>query len=84
MKARTMKRFWAVLLCLVMVLGLLPAAALADEGPEMETTVLDITKTVAQAGNVAPGAATFTFELLLGGREDEDGNPIYERLGTAP
>ena len=58
MKARTMKRFWAILLCLVMVLGLLPAAALADEGPEMETTVLDITKTVAQAGNVAPGAAT--------------------------
>ena len=49
MKARTMKRIWAVLLCLVMVLGLLPAAALADEGPEMETTVLDITKTVAQA-----------------------------------
>ena len=49
MKARTMRRFWAVLLCLVMVLGLLPAAALADEGPEMETTVLDITKTVAQA-----------------------------------
>ncbi len=41
MKARTMRRFWAVLLCLVMVLGLLPAAALADEGPEMETTVLD-------------------------------------------
>ena len=83
MKARTMKRFWAVLLCLVMVLGLLPAAALADEGPEMETTELDITKTVAQAGNVAPGAATFTFELLLGGREDGDGTPIYERLGTA-
>lgn len=49
MKARTMRRFWGVLLCLVMVLGLLPAAALADEGPEMETTVLDITKTVAQA-----------------------------------
>lgn len=49
MKARTMKRFWGVLLCLVMVLGLLPAAALADEGSEMETTVLDITKTVAQA-----------------------------------
>lgn len=71
------------MLCLVMVLGLLPAAALVDEGPEMETTKLDITKTVAQAGNVAPGAATFTFELLLGGREDEDGNPIYESLGTA-
>ena len=71
------------MLCLVMVLGLLPAAALADEGPEMVTTELDITKTVAQAGNVAPGAATFTFELLLGGREDEDGNPIYESLGTA-
>ena len=66
-----------------MVLGLLPAAALADEGPEMETTVLDITKTVAQAGNVAPGAATFTFELLLGGREDEEGNLTYESLGTA-
>lgn len=71
------------MLCLVMVLGLLPAAALADEGPEMVTTELDITKTVAQAGNVVPGAATFTFELLLGGDEDEDGTPIYERLGTA-
>ena len=78
-----MRRFWGVLLCLVMVLGLLPAAALADEGSEMETTELNITKTVAQAGNVAPGAATFTFELLLGGIEDEDGNPIYKRLGTA-
>lgn len=44
-----MKRIWAVLLCLVMVLGLLPAAALADEGSEMETTELNITKTVAQA-----------------------------------
>lgn len=53
-----MRRFWGVLLCLVMVLGLLPAAALADEGSEMETTELNITKTVAQAGNVAPGAAT--------------------------
>ena len=83
MKARTMRRFWGVLLCLVMVLGLLPAAALADEGPEMETTVLNITKTVAQAGNVAPGAATFTFELLLGGSEDGDGTPIYKSLGTA-
>lgn len=47
MKARTMRRFWGVLLCLVMVLGLLPAAALADEGSEMETTELNITKTVA-------------------------------------
>lgn len=71
------------MLCLVMVLGLLPAAALADEGSEMETTELNITKTVAQAGNVAPGAATFTFELLLGGREDEEGNLTYESLGTA-
>ena len=83
MKARTMRRFWGVLLCLVMVLSLLPAAALADEGPEMETTKLDITKTVAQAGNVAPGAATFIFELLLGGSEAGDGTPIYEQLGTA-
>ena len=46
------------MLCLVMVLSLLPAAVLADEGPEMETTELDITKTVAQTGNVVPGAAT--------------------------
>lgn len=57
-------RVWNILLCLVMVLGVLPTLALADEAPEMEITELSITKTVEQGGNVAPGAAEFTFELL--------------------
>ena len=66
-----------------MMLGVLPTLALADGAPEMETTELSITKTVQQGGNVAPGAAEFTFELLLCAEEDEAGNLIYRILDTA-
>ena len=44
---------------------------------------LPITKTVEQGGNIAPGKETFTFELLKGGNEDSEANPIYQVLDTA-
>lgn len=44
---------------------------------------LPILKTVEQAGNTAPGRASFTFELLLGGLEDSYGNHIYQVIDTA-
>ena len=44
---------------------------------------LPITKTVEQDGNIAPGRETFTFELLMGGNEGSEANPIYQVLDTA-
>ena len=44
---------------------------------------LPITKTVEQGGNIAPGKASFTFELLKGGNEDSEGTPIYQVLDKA-
>lgn len=44
---------------------------------------LPITKTVEQGGNIAPGKETFTFELLMGGNEGSEANPIYQVLDTA-
>lgn len=44
---------------------------------------LSIEKTVVQGGNVAPGSETFTFELLMGVGEDQDGTPLYRLLDTA-
>ena len=80
-ETRTARRIWSTLLCLVMLLGLLPAGALAYGTTEQ--TNLPITKTVEKTGNIIPGQETFTFELLLGGTEDSDANPIYELLDTA-
>ena len=44
---------------------------------------LSIEKTVVQGGNIAPGEASFTFELLMGVGEDQDGTPLYRLLDTA-
>ena len=43
---------------------------------------IPITKTVEQGGNIVPGEASFTFELLKGGDEDNEGNPVYQVLDT--
>lgn len=43
---------------------------------------LSIEKTVAQGGNIAPGKASFTFELLLQTDEDSNATPIYQLIDT--
>ena len=95
-KRKSTGKFLSRLLCLVMVLGMLVPMALADElgrvpGSSDTNTYekadieveIPITKMVEQGGNIAPGEASFTFELLKGGNEDSEGNPIYQVLGTA-
>jgi len=80
----------------MMVLGMLPITAQAEEwgrvpGSSDTNTYekadieveIPITKTVEQGGNVAPGEVSFTFELLMGGNEDSEANPIYQVLDTA-
>lgn len=44
---------------------------------------LSIEKTVVQGGNIAPGEASFTFELLLQTGEDSNATPIYQLIDTA-
>lgn len=84
-KRKNTGKLLSILLCLMMVLGMLPITAQAEEwgkvpgssdtntyekaGIEVE---IPITKTVEQGGNVAPGKASFTFELLMGGNEDSE------------
>lgn len=95
-KRKSTGKFLSRLLCLVTVMGMLVPMALADElgrvpGSSDTNTYekadieveIPITKTVEQGGNIAPGEASFTFELLKGGNEDSEGNPIYQVLGTA-
>ena len=95
-KRKNTGKFLSRLLCLVTVMGMLVPMALADElgkvpGSSDTNTYekadieveIPITKTVEQGGNIAPGEASFTFELLKGGNEDSEGNPIYQELGTA-
>lgn len=89
-------RFLGSLLCLVMMFGMLPITAQAEEwgrvpGSSNTNTYekadieveIPITKTVEQGGNIAPGEASFIFELLMGGNEDSEANPIYQVLDTA-
>ena len=84
-KRKNTGRLLSILLCLVMVLGMLPITAQAEElgkvpGSSGTNTYekadieveIPITKTVEQGGNVAPGKASFTFELLMGGNEDSE------------
>lgn len=84
-KRKNTGRLLSILLCLVMVLGTLPITAQAEElgkvpGSSDTNTYekadieveIPITKTVEQGGNVAPGKASFTFELLMGGNEDSE------------
>ena len=95
-KRKSTGKFLSRLLCLVTAMGMLVPMALADElgkvpGSSDTNTYekadieveIPITKTVEQGGNIAPGEASFTFELLKGGNEDSEGNPIYQVLGTA-
>ena len=95
-KRKNTGRLLSILLCLVMVLGMLPITAQAEElgkvpGSSDTNTYekadieveIPITKTVEQGGNVAPGRETFTFELLLQTGEDGNATPIYQFLDTA-
>lgn len=95
-KRKNAGRLLSRLLCFVTAMGMLVPMALADElgkvpGSSDTNTYekadieveIPITKTVEQGGNIAPGEASFTFELLKGGNEDSEGNPIYQVLGTA-
>lgn len=94
-KRKNTGKLLSILLCLMMVLGMLPITAQAEElgkvpGSSDTNTYekadieveIPITKTVEQGGNVAPGRETFTFELLQTG-EDISATPIYQSLGTA-
>lgn len=84
-KRKNTGKLLSILLCLVMVLGMLPITAQAEElgkvpGSSDTNTYekadieveIPITKTVEQGGNIAPGEASFTFELLMGGNEDSE------------
>ena len=84
-KRKNTGKLLSILLCLMMVLGMLPITAQAEEwgrvpGSSDTNTYekadieveIPITKTVEQGGNVAPGKASFTFELLMGGNEDSE------------
>ena len=95
-KRKNTGKLLSILLCLMMVLGMLPITAQAEElgkvpGSSDTNTYekadikveIPITKTVEQGGNIAPGEASFTFELLKGGNEDSEENPIYQVLDTA-
>lgn len=94
-KRKSTGKFLSRLLCLVTVMGMLVPMALADElgkvpGSSDTNTYekadikveIPITKTVEQGGNIAPGEASFTFELLKGDNEDNEENPVYQVLDT--
>ena len=96
-KRKNTGKLLSILLCLMMVLGMLPITAQAEEWGKVpgssDTNTYEkadieveipITKTVEQGGNIAPGEASFTFELLqLQTGEDSNATPIYQVLGTA-
>ena len=95
-KRKNTGRLLSILLCLMMVLGMLPITAQAEEWGKVpgssDTNTYEkadieveipITKTVEQGGNVAPGEETFIFELLKGDGEDQEVTPLYQSLGTA-
>lgn len=84
-KRKNTGKLLSILLCLVMALGMLPITAQAEElgkvpGSSDTNTYekadieveIPITKTVEQGGNVAPGKASFTFELLMRSNEDSE------------
>ena len=60
-KARTVRRLWSLLLSFVMVLALLPTAALAD-GP-LITGSFDIQVNTSKGGVAIPSPEAFTFEI---------------------
>ena len=84
-KRKNTGKLLSILLCLVMVLGMLPITAQAEEWGKVpgssDTNTYEkadieveipITKTVEQGGNIAPGEASFTFELLMRSNEDSE------------
>ena len=94
-KRKNAGRLLSRLLCLVTAMGMLVPMALADElgkvpGSSDTNTYekadieveIPITKTVEQGGNIVPGEASFTIELLKGGDEDNEGTPVYQVLDT--
>ena len=55
-----------------------------DNKPEEKAEIsLSIEKTVVQGGNIAPGEASFTFELLMSRTEDSEEKPIFTLIDTA-
>ena len=60
-KAKTARRFWSILLSLVMVLTMLPTAALADEPPVTGTFGIQVN--TSKDGVAIPSPETFTFEI---------------------
>ena len=58
--ARTARRFWSILLSLVMVLTMFPTAALADESL---IGTFDIQVNTSKGGVAIPSPETFTFEI---------------------
>ena len=84
-KRKNTGKLLSILLCLMMVLGMLPITAQAEEWGKVpgssDTNTYEkadieveipITKTVEQGGNIAPGEASFTFELLMRSNEDSE------------
>lgn len=59
-----MKKLFATLLCLAMLVGVLPTAAMAEEDTRFPEVQFNIVKKVVKADNAAtPPAETFVFEL---------------------
>lgn len=89
-KRKNTGKLLSILLCLMMVLGMLPITAQAEEWGKVpgssDTNTYEkadieveipITKTVEQGGNIAPGEASFTFELLMRSNEDSEAKVLY-------
>ena len=58
-------------------------ATFVNKPEEKAEISLSIEKTVVQGGNIAPGEASFTFELLMSRTEDSEGKPIFTLIDTA-
>lgn len=58
-------------------------ATFVNKPEEKAEISLSIEKTVVQGGNIAPGEASFTFELLMSCTEDSEGKPIFTLIDAA-
>lgn len=74
-KAKTARRFWSILLSLVMVLTMLPTAALADE-PLIGTFGIQVN--TSKGGVAIPSPETFTFEITDRVEESETPKPLSD------
>ena len=75
-KARTVRRLWSLLLSFVMVLALLPTAALAD-GTAV-TGTFGIQVNTSKDGVAIPSPETFTFEITDRVEESETPKPLSD------